>query len=214
MKEFEIPAEHSKALIKYLGFSDKTKVTFLTVLKDAEIGITISDLINTFESKLPEVDIIPKLLDALISMLLTESHFKYDRITDLVSANICENDNSLELSSVKIELNRLLNTNKALILSVKGEELAFNRERLLNETRILTDVRPVFGENGSEEIKASVLLHTLRLTFYQNNSKAIEYFALDDTDLEQLKVQIERAQKKRKSVEEMLKKQSIKLIKY
>jgi hypothetical protein len=79
-------------------------------------------------------------------------------------------------------------------------------ERILTDTRILSDIRPVFDDDQENpSMRAAIVNHTLRFTYTAGDGERHEsHFALDVDDLEKLKTQIERALKKDKASQRMV----------
>jgi hypothetical protein len=74
-------------------------------------------------------------------------------------------------------------------------------ERIVTDTRILSDIRPVFDDDQEDpSIKAAIVNHTLRFTYNAGDGERHEtHFALDVDDLKKLKAQIDKALKKDKA---------------
>jgi hypothetical protein len=82
----------------------------------------------------------------------------------------------------------------------KALSLVSEHERILLETRLFTDARPVYVEEPDEEPDAFVMFHMLRVTYREDFEQKEIYLALDSDDLFELKANVERAIKKRGSV--------------
>jgi hypothetical protein len=88
-------------------------------------------------------------------------------------------------------------------LRAKVFDLQTEDERTFCCTRILTDLRPVFGSNVADGPKGMVVVHLLKLGFYRGGSKRQHeeiYVSLDAEDLETLRTVIERASSKAKTL--------------
>ncbi len=77
----------------------------------------------------------------------------------------------------------------------KALDLAYEHANLLQGTRIVTDVRPIFNDVDGEhmEIDAAVVAFTLRLYYDNREGDHSLSVALDETDVLKLKYQCERA---------------------
>ena len=100
------------------------------------------------------------------------------------------------------DLEIILNTNSIFYISVKSRELNQERERLLNNVRIITDLRPVFTDAETCELKKMSIIHTLKIIYEEGDYSKERFFALDSIDLEKLKKQIERAIEKENKLRE------------
>lgn len=96
--------------------------------------------------------------------------------------------------SLHTDLTRLLRLDSVNVLE-KSLELSYAFPNLYRRARVLTDIRPVFAENG-DNIRAAVITHTLEISFTSDGeSKAIR-LAVDSFDLGQLEAACQRARTK------------------
>ena len=93
----------------------------------------------------------------------------------------------------KIRLKSLLRET-TLVLSSKASALQLDHENVLFGIRIITDLRPIF-EEGSECIKGSLIVHTLKVSHGHKGNREDIFFAMDDNDLLMLQDAIARAEK-------------------
>jgi hypothetical protein len=80
--------------------------------------------------------------------------------------------------------------------------------RFMRRARILTDIRPVFGATDDPPI-AAVVVHTLRLSFFEDNESKEFFISLDAEDLRTLRDQLDRASSKAESLKEVIDKTGI-----
>jgi hypothetical protein len=96
----------------------------------------------------------------------------------------------------------LLALNSLNTIALKAKELQLESERTFCEARIITDVRPVFGENVDDS-PSMIIVHTLKLGFHESGHKDI-YVALDAADIASLKKTLERAEDKARKLKALL----------
>ncbi|MGO9155135.1 hypothetical protein [Mycobacterium sp.] len=96
--------------------------------------------------------------------------------------------------------------NAAVQRFAKALSLRNEYERIITDTRILSDIRPVFDDDAEDpSIQAAIVNHTLRFTYTAGDGERHEtHFALDTADLKKLKAQIEKALKKDKSSQRLI----------
>ena len=100
------------------------------------------------------------------------------------------------------------------ILKFKSTFLSREREKILRESNVYTDIRPIFNDDGTK-IFSSMILHNLKIAYLDNNGHFEEiYLALDDEDLAKLKANIIRAEEKEKSIRKKLKSVDLPLLDY
>jgi hypothetical protein len=96
-----------------------------------------------------------------------------------------------------------LATVNSIAQTAKAIELAYDSDNLLQRTRILTDVRPLFSDDA-KSIDGAVVAHTLRLRY---DSAGVDHeisVALDSSDLHKLIEDCQRALDKEKTAQEQL----------
>jgi hypothetical protein len=116
---------------------------------------------------------------------------------------------SLRLSSerqddFKARLMELLDIARLGIIAKAGG-LSVESERSLAETRILTDIRPIFepSEPGGRPTGA-VIIHTLKVRFRTENESKSIFITLTADDVRELSEQLERADAKAESLKSVL----------
>ena len=123
------------------------------------------------------------------------------RRKQVVDANLEDSDRQM-LERGFENLSLLANV-VSIELTAKAIELAYASDNLLQSTRILTDVRPLFSDDA-QSIDRAVVAHTLRLRY---DSAGIDHelsLALDSSDLHKLIEDCERALQKEKTAQERL----------
>lgn len=92
----------------------------------------------------------------------------------------------------------------ALRISAKASTLILDAERGFLRARIITDIRPVFGDNITEpDIAAAMVIHTLKIA-YQDNDENEFFVNMTTKDLQQFKTVIDRALQKAEGVQKIL----------
>lgn len=100
------------------------------------------------------------------------------------------------------------------IVGLKAKELQGQCERSFCDSRIVTDLRPIFGDKVGEPPTAFIVVHTLKIGFHDSGSSEHKdlYVALDDQDITSLRKALERADDKAKSLKALTDAKGIKLI--
>jgi hypothetical protein len=157
----------------------------------------------------PDVDVARTLIEQIITINQFSSHVGMN-VEDFIDSQIREFSKTLDLEGsladqLSLSLSRLekLASLQVFQLASKAIELTYDRDNLLQRTRIMTDVRPLFTKDGVE-IEGAVVAHTLRISFDSAGSDCEMSLALDDTDLRQLISDCERALIKAETAREKL----------
>jgi len=92
------------------------------------------------------------------------------------------------------------------VLTSKAKELQAESERLFCEARILTDIRPIFGDQIGTAPEAAIIVHTLKIGFHDAETSTHKeiFIALDNDDIGVLRKISERAEEKARILKSML----------
>jgi hypothetical protein len=119
-----------------------------------------------------------------------------------------ETTNEAELEA---RLNKLLALSTFNIRAIKARELQHQSERILSDARVITDIRPVFG-NNFEDIPTMIIVNTLKITAHEGGEHKELYFALDAADIASLIKTLERAQDKTRSLKALLDAKGLRIV--
>lgn len=106
------------------------------------------------------------------------------------------------------KLTRLLSI-RTLEYSTKVEQLRTDHSSILEDAKIVTDLRPVFDKPGERPVGA-MITHTLKLVTHESGEHKELYFAIDGDDVLMLKRLAERALEKLASLKDFIKSTNIK----
>lgn len=88
--------------------------------------------------------------------------------------------------------------------AAKATVLRHDHEHPLCSARILTDARPVFGQDATEGPEGMVISHMLRIAYHEGRNIKEIYIALDNEDLDEMASIVDRARKKAASLKKAL----------
>lgn len=129
----------------------------------------------------------PKFLDTIFEPMKTSGDFAHERI-----------------ALVKATIERIQGCKGPLPTTAKAFELLRAQPVMLQDMRIFSDIRTVFGADESLKPPLSVLFHTLRMECATSDGNQTFYFAATDGVLAALKSAIERAETKSKVLREVM----------
>jgi hypothetical protein len=167
---------------------------------------------NRFKEKLTTgipINGISDIADTLLSLgnLLTRSTI--EEISDGLASGY---NKSQEKKLSKDEENNLSHKIHLLIerlenfkLTVKAMDLLSETNNMFIESRILTDVRPIFEKYSDDLNGNALILHQLRIEYISNEENKKFFVSLDLDDLKKLMENIDRAINKQSAIEEKYK---------
>jgi hypothetical protein len=108
-----------------------------------------------------------------------------------------------EKKTLHLRLARLLELKASLSLTSKALDVITDAERVFYTARILTDIRPIFDDEG-KKVEAAVIMHNLRIHYGQDNDHRDFFVALDTDDVKELRSVLDRADQKAESMQALL----------
>lgn len=97
----------------------------------------------------------------------------------------------------------LLLSVEALAVSARAAEIQHNYERVFASSRIISDIRSVFGTSNVEPVGA-MIVHNLKITYFEEGRIREAFFAMDNADLAGLQEAIDRASQKTTKLENVI----------
>lgn len=204
MSEFSVPSQFRRALIVLSEKTDDAINELCKLLEKNPDILTSREVAYQHASKLtkfdedayPVIEAIVPLMYAKASASKSTAEIVKDITISLTRGD--KKASKLPSSAVpkfQKNLSRILDLS-GLALKAKALALATDCQRLFTDVKILSDVRPVFGEEISKLPLGAVILHRLRLSYAEDSDERDLYVTLDSSDLLQLQKCIVRALEK------------------
>jgi hypothetical protein len=213
----QIPREGRKSLAELLAASPEFLDAFYVALSECEPKLLPSDTSELLSrlSKFPEVDgkMIAGFLRLINGALNSIDELPAEKaVADLIAGAQATPDKELNSKAagwgrVRDFLTKAFALDK-LRMSARALGLYYDTPRHMQGTRILTDARPVFPRRADEDPAGFVIIHTMRVDYFENNQAKDWYVSLDSDDLKVLKEAVDRAIEKQNTLQRFLKKAS------
>jgi hypothetical protein len=107
------------------------------------------------------------------------------------------------LNAFKARLLKLLSV-QTLELVAKAHDVLIRHAEVFSKTRIITDIRPVFGDTIGDTPPTAVIVHMLNISYSQAGRRQEIAIALDTKDLQQLKEMVKRAEDKEETLKSFI----------
>ena len=213
MPTVKIPEIYRAALDKIATMPEHEVNDLRDVL--ASIGVTMkppslaAQVSTRLKNPPPELDeIIQSLIGLSLARVGGEVSLE-DLARDVVGSFIRRRDapKGYDQSIFEKRLISLLSI-ESLALSARAQEIQHDYERVFVSARIVSDIRSVFGISTVEPVGA-LIVHNLKITFFEENSMREIFFAMDNADLSNLRKIIDRADTKTTQLEGMIRKSGV-----
>lgn len=202
--DFNIPDEHRKAFGRLANMSNEAFGAIVSALGSATPCLRLTDLRNRVQAAI--LSAVPnelRLAEAIIALAVTSSRREFnsevpenDLLQSLAAA--VAKEESLDPGHTKRLRDRLVAISRLPVIrvSTKSTTLQVAHDRVFNSSKIVTDLRPVFGEPVSSGELLFLVIHHLHITAIRNGEPEEVYFSMDDKDLDMLGDAVERARTK------------------
>jgi hypothetical protein len=219
MASLRIPSRYYKAINLLLRLNEEETLQLVKAINGTPPLITKKDVCSHIEQQLPHLndDELSQIIDFLISVNDFKVHSGLTNEEAVVQLSNALIDEELQLSDGKTleeihsRISVFLDAKGQINLISKIRSVYSEHEKIFVDSRILTDVRPVFDEDITL-IPAALIVHTLKLDYIQDDEKKTFFVALDDEDIENLRQDLTRAEKKAKLIRNEIKSTRIKFV--
>ncbi|MFN6034977.1 MAG: hypothetical protein ACK48B_13285 [Dolichospermum sp.] len=225
MTELQIPEKFKPGFKLLISIDEKTVQSFIDSFQQAQ-PLQINDLVSVVTSRVNTLtkkevkDVIETLISIhnLRDYLQENNDASTNEVIEKISQAV-EDDEELEITDEQRQeferrLVNFLGLDNILSFRSKSIEVIRDHERLFQNSRIHTDMRPVF-ESGLEDSPAGVaIVNMLKIEYLDLDGKHEFFVALDANDLKQLREQLDLADRKVKSIELMLNQVNIPYLNY
>lgn len=199
-----IPERYQKGFEKIATAEDRAINSLLKALQPSSTIMNVDDLVKKAarSSDLEQQDAFEvfRAVLSLYSLRDYENLSTDELISELGDAfQVSQkpkdiSDEQIEIFKSRIEL--FLKIDDPLDVSYKASRLLIEYEHILLNTRILTDIRPIFKSNLNEGLSGVIVAHILRLLYRDAKGDKELFVALDSKDVSLLLEQAKRALQK------------------
>lgn len=149
-------------------------------------------LSEEFKKYLKENEAKPLLKELLsFHMLMLRSESKPVEITRAIRDSFGKDDDREKWDTIATHFQSLLSSTPIRLVT-KAMDLSYDYANLIQNAKILTDLRPLFDVEGTE-VEGGVVTHTLRILYYSDDGSHELTLAMDFLDIKRLLRQCERS---------------------
>ncbi|AVH67853.1 hypothetical protein CDG77_04880 [Nostoc sp. 'Peltigera membranacea cyanobiont' 213] len=223
MEEQQIPDRYKPGFKQLLSIDSKTVEKLINALRQASPSLLIEDLASAVASQVQvlTVEEVVDIIEALISLYNFRDYTgtSIDDLVKSISQAVQDDEELPDISDKqKQELEQRLTTflefDGVLSVTSKAIEVIRDHERVFTRSRVLTDMRPIFESDLEKGPAGIAIVHMLKIEYADSDRKHEFFVALDSIDLEQLREQLDRADRKAKAIELMLNQANITFLNY
>jgi hypothetical protein len=212
MASFTIPKKRYNALVKLFSLPNELFQSLIANLQGAPFTFDLRSSLRSAISSLQDIqsEDVPDIIDALLSLYINrsgsdKSTTEYiNEFSEAARESTSEGLRRIAESTEDIPA-RLTDIFKvsSVLLAAKASSVMYEYDHIFYKARVLTDVRPVFGE-GAAEAQALMIIHNLRIHYHQGDVHQDFFVALDSKDIQKLIDLLERAKAKAETLKSML----------
>lgn len=203
-----IPPNYQLGLAKVISLNNESIAEIITLLENVSIDSKKSIEALAANAQTISAEDAEKIIETIYSLYQLKNQIplsEFDDFSDVIIDAMNDSENEAlklsdeNLADFKQKFSALLNVN-SLSIRTKAQNLRLEHANVLKDMSLITDLRPIFGDNVDENPVGIVLVHTLKIVYEQNDESMNFYFALDDDDLTEFISVLKRAQIKSESL--------------
>jgi hypothetical protein len=201
MANYTIPERHIEGFREFFSADSQTREKIISIFSRSLVGQSVGDLSKQLNSELgielEKAKSIVRAITSLLSVVAKRNLQPKEFIDEIVDTYYTQTKElRQDNESVKKQLAELISISQNYQLTIKARNLAFEREKIIESFRIITDVRPVFDNSEVKEIRGSIIIHNLKIDYTEDGFTHSAMFALDENDLKEFNRLILRTQQK------------------
>lgn len=216
-----IPTEYYGGFAKLLRLTPEQFHEFLAALRSTAPTFSVARFSARAADRLPLAAVdVREMVDVLTSLHSIRADLGWT-VPDFVDA-VCDALAAVEDSAlpkpddgnwqgVRNRLTLALGV-ETLGVVAKANVLWFQQDHSFADTQILTDLRPVFGAKPEEAPAAAMIVHQLRIEYFEGLARKEFFVAMNVADLQRLRATLDRAERKEESMRSLLKAASVPLL--
>lgn len=201
MLSIRIPDQYLDGFDAIMKLNDELYSKLDNALSEISVGDNLKKLQDAINNSLnlENSSVITNTILSLGNLLASEESSIDSLASDLSTSfndqkeKIYSND---QIGILKKRLASILMKCQNMKITFKAFDLQSESSKSFNHCRIITDIRLVFDDDIENSERNALILHTLKIKYLSESKYKEFYVTLDNSDLDNLKKQIERALKK------------------
>lgn len=165
------------------------------------LTVSRNDSFDKIESGIKEITEHYKIIFGLIYTFCRIDFSGNQFISELYEYFKFKTNKPIDFDFFNSKLSKIISNDLPVKFIIKSKILETTNPRNFNDSKILTDLRPIFRDKDGEELIGHVIVNQLKITYTENTKRKEFFITLDSNDLNQLKLTIERAERKVKVLE-------------
>jgi hypothetical protein len=196
MSDF-VPRQFVPGFVVLRGLSGAAREALVEKLNAAPPYMALADVANVIVKVLPpgEDEHAQDVMTSLMS-LRAQTRRGGRSIEEVVTGVVESEAVQVESEDAERFAQSLANmiTSRAITSATDAASLLTEHDRPIRSLRMLTDVRPIFEDDAGEPPKGAVIVNSLQVEHWtRSGGRDVITFGLDEADLADLKVAVDRA---------------------
>jgi hypothetical protein len=201
---FSVPEVHQSGLGALANLSEDDFASLRNALTSIQSAVSRENLLGHVKKAISGLS--PAQAEHLTSALITAeaSRIRYGFSIKEMAATVASSVEADDQDALNERLVSLLEAGPLRQIG-KAVDLQLEHQQILQNARILTDVRPIFQDDPDSAPEGAVVIHTLRIAYHDasGESRSI-FFGMDSEDIKSLRDSADRATRKSEALQATL----------
>lgn len=210
---FQIPEKYKDGFEKLALLSNEVYQRLLDIIQKSSPTMHIEDVAGSAYKQYgiePEDSTDIVLAIKSLYPLLEAEYVPEDQLIAGISKTL-QDESTIDFSDdiieqLQVRLYAILNMGGSLEIASKAEDIKLEYANILSNSRVLTDIRPIFKKEivSDNSIGGALISHVLRIKYENINGSQESFFNLNSSDLIKLYEQLKRALEKEEVLKQLL----------
>jgi hypothetical protein len=218
MATLTVPPRHYAGIAAIRALPEEQFEQILNLLKGSPVSATASEMAELVSQQISglDLDTLKTLLETVLSLYVVRVQAEVDVDTFVQDLRVGLNETGDPKLAVVPEQAELFTQRFGKLFRIERIEvtskaigLKHDYENTFCDAKVITDIRPVFGNSTEDPPIMTVITHSLKIEYHHSSRHKQMYIAIDSGDIDTLIEVLERARAKAKTLAVVMSKAEI-----
>jgi hypothetical protein len=213
---YRIPSSSRSGIEQLVRLSDEALQELITALAEADPVLNVEDLTQRIASRddltISGSEATSAVRTAFeIAGVLAASKASLRQFSENIAQSSDLDMSDGDRRRLTAVLEKLLSI-PSIVLSARALQNAYDHYRILQDCSMYTDIRPLFSENPGAGPFAVAVMHSLRLSFYEDGQVRSVFLSLDSNDVRNLQRLVSQALEQANALSDVLERATLRML--
>jgi hypothetical protein len=206
MAKVEVPDEYVDAFVRMGTMPEQEAQRLFDAVRGAPVGVSHQAFGDLIKAAMTGQRVSQDFVDAIYSLgqLLRTTAGSRPTLAHEIATSVQNASHSesqwVELNALTKRIAGLLNAAENLSVGHKALVLSKSQNKTFQAAQIITDMRFVFDDEPSTDLRHGMIVHSLKLNYLEAGKKEVAYIGMNLTEIRKLQQTLARALEKEEAI--------------